>query len=367
MNIEETTPAAIMPDPFAPQLKKKIALWTQIFRGLAFAFGLIGVFVVVVVMFPPVSKAREKSRPSLVAKAPARPQQMAEQDSLSSPTTANRSDAGKIPVTAAAPVPSEKAVGGMSAENKPAQDTYVATTPTIKPPTSGYGLTDKIKIAYTANLSLETEHVASAVEKAEQLFNDNGGFVLNSNLNRANNSTEASVTGRVTTDKLATFLVELDKLGIPKTRTITGDDVTIAQIEQLEKMNQAGEAQVRLGDIGDKATKTGDALAIENQRRQAEREALAAKIEELRTNLRVTLATVTVSFFTPEKPEPPATIGATAMAALHGLQVFAIGLGTVLLVMLIWSPVWLLPLLVVWWLWRRYGKKETPPPTAKTE
>ena len=265
------------------------------------------------------------------------------------------------------PAQSGNAVGGMSAENKPAKDDYVATTPTIKPPTSGYGLTDKIKIAYTANLSLETAHVASAVEKAEQLFNDNGGFVLNSNLNRADNGTAASVTGRVTADKLATFLVELDKLGIPKTRTITGDDVTIAQIEQLEKMNQAGEAQARLGDLADKANKTGDALAIENQRRQAEREALAAKIEELRTNLRVTLATVTVSFFTPEKPEPPVTIGTTAMAALHGLQAFAIGLGTILLVLLIWSPVWLLPLLVVWWLWRRYGKKETPPPAAKTE
>lgn len=359
MKIEETTPAATMPDPFVAKQKPSSHKPNKWAWGLS--IGVLGIVAISMIM-PMFSKAREKSV-FTSARNEQRQREMA-QEMAKAESGGNAADASRgdslAPASPAPATTSKSAVGGMQAEDKPAQDTYVATTPTIKPPTSGYGLTDKIQIAYTANLSLETEHVASAVEKAEMLFNDNGGFVLSSNLNRADYGTTASVTGRVTADKLATFLVELDKLGVPKTRTITGDDVTIAQIEQLEKLNQLGQAQTRLGDIADNAKKTGDELNIENQRRQLEREELAAKIEELRTKMRVTLATVTVSFFTPDKPEPPATIGTTAMTALHGLQSFAIGLGAILLVLLIWSPVWLLPLLLIWWLWKKYNWKDIP-------
>jgi prepilin-type processing-associated H-X9-DG protein len=252
-------------------------------------------------------------------------------------------------------------------DRSPSADTATTVTsestkpkePTIAPPTRNYGLADKLLIAYSATVGLQSENVQQAMERTELLFGRFDGFVLNSDFQRdVENGSTATVSGRVPSDKLGVLLVEIDKLGTLLSRKVNGEDLTGKHIENLEKLGDLHGTQDSLERIGGKARKLPDALTVEDRRGKAAGEASGVRLDEYRINSRTTLAEVTVTITSPPKPAPIVKeenpIARSLGGAWGGLQAFALWITTVLLIpLLIWLPVWGPVVGIVIWWWRR--------------
>jgi hypothetical protein len=218
------------------------------------------------------------------------------------------------------------------------------STPTIAPPTRNYGLAEKLLIAYRAELGLESADVAGAMERAERAFRGYDGFVLSSDYQRgaAGTPTAATVSGRVPSEKLGELLVALDGLGTLVSRTVNGEDLTAARMQQVETLGDLAGTQGRLGAIQDRA-KPAEALKAEGSRSEAASAATGTRVDEYKLRSRVTLAEVTVRITaTPPAPAPAAnpltqSFGRSAVAlARFGRWLLA----AVVIPLLVWLPVW---------------------------
>lgn len=230
---------------------------------------------------------------------------------------------------------------------------------TIIPPDRNYGLADKLMIAYTAIMALQSADVQNSMERAESLFREYDGFVLDSEYTRvSDDSATATVSGRVPSIRLGQLLVELDGLGRLQSRTVNGEDLTAEQIAQVEKLGNLAETQQNLTTI-EKRAKPNEALKAEESRAGASTEAGSTRIEQYKLKSRVTLAEVTVQFSSLPKPQPKTDpVKRSASKSFTALKAFGTWLFTGILIPLgIWLPVWgpLLALGIV--LRRRYLRR----------
>lgn len=236
-----------------------------------------------------------------------------------------------------------------------------AKQPTIAPPVKNYGLADKLQIAYKANIGLECPDVQLGLERAELLFRQYDGFVLASDYQRsAEGVATASVSGRVPAAQLGEMLVKLGALGTLTARTVNGEDLTAAHLEQLEKMLVLTGSQGRLDDIATRSRNTSEGLTVERHWENRAQDTAGTRIEAYKLKSKVTLAEVSVTLTNPPKTVEPAkeeTLGDNVQQSLAALLGFGRWLLSVLIPLGIFLPVWG-PLL---WggivLWRRYRLK----------
>lgn len=180
--------------------------------------------------------------------------------------------------------------------------------PTIAPPVKNYGLADKLQIAYKVAVGLESKDVQGSLEQAELLFRHYDGFVLTSDFNAGDQNTPATATvnGRVPSEQLGMMLVELDKLGKLKTRTVNGEDLTAQHFTNQETLGNLTGAQGKLEGIGATAKTASGKLNVEDQREDKASAASGARVDEYKLKSRVTLAEVTVTITAAPAPPPPA-------------------------------------------------------------
>ncbi|MHB0938636.1 MAG: DUF4349 domain-containing protein [Armatimonadota bacterium] len=220
-----------------------------------------------------------------------------------------------------------------------------SSEPTIIPPELNYGLVDRLMIAYTAELSLRTKTVDQAMGRAELLFGKYDGFVLNTQYDRdEKGNATATVNGRVPAGKLGQLLVELDGLGELQARTVNGEDLTVKQLEQIEKLGDLALKQQFLSKIESRDNR----YSVESQREAARSKGTGLRVDEYRLKNRVTLANVTVKISSPPvKKAKPNPAKASAQKSFRGLRAFGMWILSAILIPLgIWSPVWA-PLMIV--------------------
>jgi len=214
--------------------------------------------------------------------------------------------------------------------------------PTILPPEHNYGLVDKLMIAYTATMALQSSDVQKSMEQSELLFRQYDGFVLNSEYHREDDEhASATVSGRVPSAKLGQLLVELDGLGRLQSRTVNGEDLTASNIAQVEKLGNLADTQQNLTTIENRA-KPNEALKAEDSRAGAATDAGSTRVEQYKLKSRVTLAEVTVQFSRLPKPEAKVNPwkGST-IKSFGALKAFGTWLFTGIIIPLgIWLPVW---------------------------
>ncbi len=215
--------------------------------------------------------------------------------------------------------------------------------PTITPPARNYGLAEKLQIAYQASLSLRSADVQASMEQAELLFLRYDGFVLKSDYQRGEDDVAtATVSGRVPSTKLGTLLIELDRLGTVQARTVNGEDLTAAHIDQIEKLSDLGDTQRNLEHIETRSRPT-TAMSAESERHGAASLASGVRVEQYRLKSRVALAEVTVQIASLPKPPAPAVnpVISSASKSFGALRAFGLWLFTGLVIPLgIWLPVW---------------------------
>jgi hypothetical protein len=222
----------------------------------------------------------------------------------------------------------------------------------------------------TGNITLIVKSVEESVGTVTALANGSGGYVVSSKSGSENEKLVATITIKVLAEKFEAAMETLRKLALePPTEVISGQDVTEEYADVAAQLRNLQATEKQLLNLLDRAQTVDDTLKVHTQltniRGQIER--LLGRMQYLERS--AALSTITVSLRPQvEKPivktgrdawQPAATFTEAARSFLSVLQV----LGDLGIWALIFSPICLVPAVILWVLWRlaRRQKKGVKP------
>ncbi len=210
----------------------------------------------------------------------------------------------------------------------------------------------------TATLQLVVERIDTAEAGVRQLAESHGGFVLSSQTHGQGEQRTATITIKVPADRFDQTISELSGLALEvESRSIEGQDVTDEYVDLQSRLRNLRAVEQRLLEFLGQAENVEDALKVNQQLTdiQGQIEQTQGRINFLEQS--AALSTITVSMrgqavvnVVPNTSWSPV---ATARTALRSLLAFGQSLANVLIVVAVWSPVWLLIMILAMWLWRR--------------
>jgi hypothetical protein len=221
----------------------------------------------------------------------------------------------------------------------------------------------------TADVSLQVESARDAEAAVRALVSQLGGYVVKVETNGTDESMSSRVTFRVPAERFDQALTGVQ--GLAKkvlARTVAGDDVTEEFVDLESRLKNLEATRDRLQSFLDKATTVEDALKVNQSLSD-----LQGQIEQIRGRkqyLQQSAALSTISVFLSPVPAVAPIVEpegwqpyAVAREALRGLVSFGQGLAEIVIVALVWSPVWLPLVLAALWL-RRKLRGRGPKPGA---
>ncbi len=221
---------------------------------------------------------------------------------------------------------------------------------------------DRMVIA-NVSLSLSVENAVDAARLAERTAERYGGFVAGSSIRDNDTAREASVTVRVPSARLSEALSELRGIGRRVTdESRTTQDVTEEFTDLESNVRNLRSTETQVLALMERATKIEEIMAL-----QRELTGIRGQVERLEGRRRVLenradFATIAMKLV--ETAAPGTRDGwnalATATQALTSLGRFAENLGTVLIWLLAFLPVYGPVFAAAWWLGRRWRAAPTP-------
>lgn len=250
----------------------------------------------------------------------------------------------------AAPAP-EKADGGSAQQNTPAQAPDLSV--------------DQRSIIYRGSLAVRVKDVTAAASQVTGIATTAGGFIGADNRTSGKGDDVATMELRVPSQRFATVVDQLSRLGTEDSRQISTEDVTEESID-LDARISVQQARVDSGrKLLAQAKSLSDLVMLE--REVATRESDLASLQAKKRHIAdlVTLSTITVTLLSPQatvaKPHdgPPGFRGGLA-AGWHALLASLAVLLTVLGALLPWLIGVGLPLWGVLYLVRRVLRTRLP-------
>lgn len=223
-------------------------------------------------------------------------------------------------------------------------------------------------IIKTANLTVRVDNVVDAADRAKAIAKNMEGFTANTTI-LADQQTRpsANLVLRVPAHLFDAAVAELLGLGETVRNTQTSEDVSadVADLDARLRVMRAEEES--LITILRQATKIGDVLAVKERLSQVRQdiEGTEARVKSLRRQ--AAMSTIYVDFVqTPAVGVPGVTqdwAGKAWANSVNALTGFGVTLGQIAIMLFVFSPVWVLPLLllVIWS--RRAAKKRSVPPS----
>jgi hypothetical protein len=188
-------------------------------------------------------------------------------------------------------------------------------------PDGSSGVSERASIAgpmliYTARLHLAVFEAKKAMDAAEKLARDSGGYLVRRN--------DRTITFRVPAGKFQGTLADVMKLGDVVHREVTARDVTEEFFDVQVRLQNLEAVRARFEDLLKRAQKVEEALAVER-----ELERVAGQIEQLKGRLKllkelVAFSTITVEF------QPRATDQVESVVRLPFPWLQQLGLGELL-------------------------------------
>jgi hypothetical protein len=168
-----------------------------------------------------------------------------------------------------------------------------ADVPGTPPSDGSSGVADRAQIAapmliYTAKLHLAVFETKKAMDAAEKLARDSGGYLVRRD--------DRTITFRVPAGKFQGTLADVLKLGDLLHREVTARDVTEEFFDTQVRLQNLEAVRARFEELLKRAQKVEEALAVER-----ELERVAGQIEQLKGRLKllkelVAFSTITVEF-----------------------------------------------------------------------
>jgi hypothetical protein len=219
----------------------------------------------------------------------------------------------------------------------------------------------------TADISLQVESVREAETAVRAKVQALGGYVVKAENSGSDEDMTARITFRVPAQRFDEALAGVQ--GLAKkvlARTVSGDDVTEEFVDLQSRLRNLEATRDRLLTFLQKAATVEEALKVNESlsQVQGEVEQVRGRIEYLKQS--AALSTVTVSLAPVPAVAPIVEEGgwqplAVARGALRGLIELGQGLANVAIVLLIWTPVWLPFVALIWWLRRRFWVRARKP------
>lgn len=278
------------------------------------------------------------------------------------------------PMPASAPEMESQATGGappfsnMDAglEERAADGATSSSAPQAEQP-AGQRLVIK-----SASVMLQVESVSGAEAQIRARAEQLGGYVVSVQTSGSDEYMSSVVTFRVPGDRFEDALSGVEGLARKVlSRSVGGQDVTEEYVDLEAQLRNLEATRNRLLDLLTKANRVEDALQVNQALTDVQ-----GQIEQIQGRMKYLTQSAALSTITADLQPvpPPPTIYEedgweplrVAGEALAGLVSFGQGLVNLLIVLLVWSPVWLALLLLARWGWRsisgRRARRSPPAP-----
>jgi hypothetical protein len=221
-----------------------------------------------------------------------------------------------------------------------------------------------------ATVSLEVDSVPGAEASIRARADQLGGYVVGVQTNGSGDYQTSTITFRVPAARFEQALSGLEGLARRVlSRGVSGDDVTAEFVDLQSRLRNLEATRDRLLDLLAKANKVEDALQVNNALTDVQ-----GQLEQIQGRMKYLSDSAAMSTITADLqpvPPPPSIVGdegwqplAVARRALGRLVEFGQGLAEFLIVLLVWTPVWLPILLLLRWGWRRLARVRAKAPAA---
>lgn len=224
----------------------------------------------------------------------------------------------------------------------------------------------------TAQLQLEVASVDQAESTVRAKVEAMGGYIVQSQSVGSDEDRTITLTFRVPAARFEEALSGVEGMANKVLgRTLGGEDVTEEYVDLESRVRNLEATRARLLDLLQKSNQVEDALSVNQALTdvQGQVEQARGRMEYLKKSS--AMATISVNLL-PVPPEPavvpeegwqPVRV---AREALGGVVRFGQGLAELIIVLLVWTPVWLPFVLVGWWLRRRMLRGRKPAPVAQS-
>jgi len=219
----------------------------------------------------------------------------------------------------------------------------------------------------TADLSLQVDSARDAEAALRTLVGQLGGYVVKVETSGTDENMSSHVIFRVPAERFDQALSGVQ--GLAKkvlARTVGGDDVTEEFVDLEARLGNLEATRDRLQSFLDKAENVDEALKVNQSLSdlQGQIEQLKGRKKFLEQSAALSTISVTLSplpAIVPIVDEEGWQPLGVARDALRGLVGFGQGLATLVIVILVWAPVWLPVVLFGLWISRRLRRRVAPP------
>ena len=223
---------------------------------------------------------------------------------------------------------------------------------------------DQRSIIYTGSITVRVEDVNQAAAKATAIANGAGGFVGGDKRNTSDGSSDATLELRVPAEKFSAVVDQLSRdLGKEEQRGISTEDVTEQTID-LDARIAVQQARVDSGRrLLGQAKSLNDLVMLEREVATRESDLASLQAKKRRLSDLTTLSTITLVLLDPQAVKetddgPPGFLSGLAGgwdALVSSLAVLL----TVLGALLPWLIALGIPLWLIFYLVRRFGRRRT--------
>jgi hypothetical protein len=190
----------------------------------------------------------------------------------------------------------EEGIGQGNYRTVPTAVPTIAPVAPGSPDTSDQGGAIAQKLIYTAQVSLEVPDVPASVESLKVLVSGKGGYFASSTFStQYNDRKTATVVLRVPAAEFESMLAGVKDIGIVKSATTNGEDVTAEYVDLLAQKASYQNQIAQYNEIMKKSEKVEDIIKVQEQidRVQTSLDRLEGRMRYL--NSRIDLSTITVN------------------------------------------------------------------------
>ncbi|WP_031460526.1 DUF4349 domain-containing protein [Chloroflexus sp. MS-G] len=220
-------------------------------------------------------------------------------------------------------------------------------------------------IIKTASLALEAPDVAAVERALRQRVEALGGFVVSVQTYGTGAEQSSTVVLRVPVERFEALLSDIEGLARKVLRrSVSGEDVTEEYVDLESRLRNLEATNTRLLDLLARAQTVEEALKVNQALTdiQGQIEWTKGRMQYLEQS--AAMSTITVELVPVPPPTPVIAEDGwqpleVARIALRRLIELGQNLANVVIVLLVWTPVWLPVVLLGFWVWRRVGRRST--------
>lgn len=227
--------------------------------------------------------------------------------------------------------------------------------------TDGAGAEDAVdrKIVRTGSMSMEVEDIIKAQTEIADIAVQYDGYVVSSNLNAAKENPRGFISFRVPAEKFDTALAKLRQLAVKVTNENTNSqDVTEQYTDLKAQLSNYEATEAQYLELLKKADNVKDMLEVQrelsNVRGNIER--IKGRMQYLERTSDTSLIEVSLTKSTPIG-ESTWDVTGVFKGAVDGLIAFGKVLLSVLIWLLVFSPIWIIVLVIIFIVRRRKKAK----------